>query len=140
MLNRKAQSTMEFSAVVIVVIGALLVISTYVKRGIQGRWKAAVDDIGEQYDPAYMNTRVTHVITGTTTTTITTREADAGRIWTEREDVTDGSESRFGYTRVGSRALSQSSCGSQDDATDEDDDDNDGDGGDDDGNGDDSGG
>lgn len=32
-------------------IATLITMQGYIKRGFQGRWKSAVDDLGEQYDP-----------------------------------------------------------------------------------------
>lgn len=113
-LLKKAQSSAEFAALVIVVFGALLAMSVYVKRGIQGRWKAAVDDLGEQYDPAYMNTRVMHVMTSNTQTSITTRSAGPRRVWTLREDVTEGTESRFGHIQIGTRVTQQAPSAAED--------------------------
>ena len=51
----KGQSTLEYAILVIVVIAALLTISAYVKKGIQGRAKSATDDIGGQYEPNNTN-------------------------------------------------------------------------------------
>jgi len=59
-LNKKrqrGQSTVEYAILIIIVIGALLSIQVYIKRGIQGRLKSASDDIGEQYSPG--NTNIT---------------------------------------------------------------------------------
>ena len=47
--RKKGQSTLEYAILIIIIIGALLSIQVYIKRGIQGRWKAAVDDLGEQF-------------------------------------------------------------------------------------------
>lgn len=58
--KRKAQSTMEYAVLIIIVIGALLSIQQYLKRGLQGRMRQAADDIGDQYSVGNMNmTRVT---------------------------------------------------------------------------------
>ena len=58
--KRKAQSTLEYAVLIIIVIGALLSIQTYIKRGVQGRLRQASDDIGDQYSAGNMNqTRVT---------------------------------------------------------------------------------
>lgn len=46
----KAQSMLEYTILLIIIIAALLTMQVYMKRGIQGRWKQAVDDLGEQYD------------------------------------------------------------------------------------------
>ena len=60
--KRKAQSTLEYAVLIIIVIGALLSIQVYIKRGIQGRLRSAADDIGEQYSVGNMNVMtVTHV-------------------------------------------------------------------------------
>jgi hypothetical protein len=57
----KGQSTLEYAVLIIIVIGALLSIQVYIKRGIQGRMRSATDDIGDQYAPG--NTNVTKVMT-----------------------------------------------------------------------------
>jgi len=49
--NKKAQSTLEYAILIIIIIGALLALQTYVKRGIQGKLKTTADDIGDQYSP-----------------------------------------------------------------------------------------
>lgn len=56
----KAQSILEYSVVIIVIIAALLSMQVYIKRGMQGRWKEAVDQVGEQYDPSTTKGIVTH--------------------------------------------------------------------------------
>ena len=56
--KRKAQSTIEYVVLVIIIIGALITIQVYIKRGIQGRMKQATDDIGDQFSPG--NTNVIH--------------------------------------------------------------------------------
>ena len=51
MLNRKGQSTLEYALIIAVVVGGLLLMQHYVKRGYAGRLKSASDEMGEQYDP-----------------------------------------------------------------------------------------
>ncbi len=53
--KKKAQSTLEYAVLIIIVIGALLSIQQYLKRGIQGRLRQASDDIGDQYSVGNMN-------------------------------------------------------------------------------------
>jgi len=53
--KKKAQSSLEYAILIIIVLGALLSIQVYIKRGIQGRLKSATDDIGEQYKAGGMN-------------------------------------------------------------------------------------
>ena len=55
-LNQKrGQSTLEYAVLIVVIIGALLTIQVYIKRGIQGRLKSAADDIGDQYSDGNTN-------------------------------------------------------------------------------------
>lgn len=59
-LNKKrksGQSTLEYAILIVIIIGALLSIQVYIKRGVQGRLKSATDDIGDQFSPG--NTNVT---------------------------------------------------------------------------------
>lgn len=53
--KKKAQSTLEYAVLIIIVIGALLSIQVYIKRGIQGRLRSAADDIGDQYSVGNWN-------------------------------------------------------------------------------------
>ena len=61
-LNQKrGQSTLEYAVLIVVIIGALLTIQFYIKRGVQVRLKSAADDIGDQYSDGNMNEiRSTH--------------------------------------------------------------------------------
>ena len=49
--NRRGQSTVEIAVLVAVIIGALLAMQIYVKRGAMGRYRDASDQIGEQFTP-----------------------------------------------------------------------------------------
>jgi cytoskeletal protein RodZ len=50
--KRKGQSTLEFTILIIIIIGALLSIQVYIKRAVQGSLKSAADDISqEQFTP-----------------------------------------------------------------------------------------
>ena len=53
--RKKGQSTLEYAVLIIIIIGALLSIQVYIKRGIQGRMKGAADDIGDQFSPGNTN-------------------------------------------------------------------------------------
>ncbi|MFH1360162.1 MAG: hypothetical protein ABIJ41_03895 [Candidatus Omnitrophota bacterium] len=53
--KKKAQSTVEYAVLIIIIIGALLSIQVYIKRGVQGRLKSAADDIGDQFSPGRTN-------------------------------------------------------------------------------------
>jgi hypothetical protein len=62
----KGQSTLEYAVLIIIVIGALLSIQVYIKRGIQGRLKSASDDIGDQFSVGNTNLRSTTIVVGNT--------------------------------------------------------------------------
>ena len=47
---RKAQSTLEYAALIAVVVGALVAMQVYLKRGIEGKLRSNADDIGTQFD------------------------------------------------------------------------------------------
>ncbi len=58
----KGQSTLEYAILIIIIIGALLSIQVYIKRGVQGRLKGAADDIGDQFSPGNTNV-IKHMVT-----------------------------------------------------------------------------
>ena len=64
--RKKGQSTLEYAVLIIIIIGALLSIQVYIKRGIQGRLKGAADDIGDQLSVG--NTNVTQTMTTSSVT------------------------------------------------------------------------
>lgn len=72
---RKAQASLEYAALIGVVVGAIILMSTYMKRSMQGNLRSASDEIGDQYDfddggyfysSTLNNQEVTYSVTGTT--------------------------------------------------------------------------
>lgn len=68
MLNKKGQNTAEYAILIALVIGAVLAMQTYVKRGIQGRVRDEVVDMAkgtealgttQQYEPYYLDSTST---------------------------------------------------------------------------------
>ena len=53
--QKRGQSTLEYAVLIVIIIGALLAIQVYIKRGVQGRLKSAADDIGDQYSDGNTN-------------------------------------------------------------------------------------
>lgn len=45
----RAQGTLEYVILVVVIITALLTMQVYIKRSIQGRLRSSADDIGDQF-------------------------------------------------------------------------------------------
>jgi uncharacterized protein (UPF0333 family) len=87
-LNKKAQSTLEYAVIIAVVVGALLAMQAYIKRGISGRLRTASDDIGEQFSAGYSN------ITLSTNTTMSTNETATGGALPLTTTVTTQSQNR----------------------------------------------
>ena len=63
--RKKAQSTLEYVILIILVVAALLTMQIYVKRGIQGRLRSSADDIGEQFSTAGNMTVITNTFART---------------------------------------------------------------------------
>ena len=83
--RKKGQSTLEYAILIIIIIGALLSIQVYIKRGIQGRLKQAADDIGDQFSVG--NTNVV-TVTSSTSKTIETFESGASTSKLRDDEVT----------------------------------------------------
>lgn len=99
----KGQSSVEYTILFIVVVASLLAIQSYTKRGIQGRWKGAVDGLGDQYDPRTAITNVRHTLTSSSNTQIIAQDVPAGDgFWTSRTDRSISTETKIGDTIVGS--------------------------------------
>ena len=64
--QRRGQSTLEYAVLIVIIIGALLTIQVYIKRGVQGRLHQAADDIGDQFSVGNTNvlkTTLKHSVT-----------------------------------------------------------------------------
>lgn len=104
--HSRGQSTLEYAILVTIVIGALIAMQIYVKRGFQGRWKSTVDDFGEQYDPRTVNSLINYSLVSNTDTTIEafpSRDTTTGAqgFTTNRTDITSSFETKQGNTVVG---------------------------------------
>ncbi|MCD4780105.1 MAG: hypothetical protein K8S27_06095 [Candidatus Omnitrophica bacterium] len=99
--NKKAQSVLEYTSIIVILLGAFVGISNYYKRGIQGRWKAAVDGLGDQYDPRLGNTSLLYTLEHNTNTQLITVDDPTG-YWSRRRDMTVSTERKIGYEGVAS--------------------------------------
>ncbi len=97
--HKKGQSLVEYSIVCIIIMAVFVAMKSYIKRGMQGRWKQAVDDFGDQYDPRYVNSVVTHQLTSSSNTTISIAPAEGG-YYTNRKDESHTVEERSGDIRI----------------------------------------
>ena len=99
MYKKKGQSSIEFSTLIIILLAVFLAVGTYFKRGVQGRWKSAADDLADQYDPLTADTNITYTLTSDTDTRLTTIDDTKG-VWTTRTDNTNSIESKSGFLQV----------------------------------------
>src|SRR3989338_10983536 len=98
--GRQGQTILEYIVLIIIVLGALLAIQFYFKRGLQGRWKAAMDDMGDQYDPRVADTSIRHTLVQNSMTSIIVLN-DADGYWTQRTDESVSTERKEGSASVG---------------------------------------
>ncbi len=98
--SKRAQTIVEYALVISIVIGAFIAAGAYVKRGLSGRWKQSVDDLGDQYDPRYSNADILYTTNVNSVTSITTINA-AGGFWSMRQDVSNSLDRKSGFSSVG---------------------------------------
>jgi hypothetical protein len=67
--NKSGQSTLEYAVIIAVVVGALLAIQIYMRRGVEGKMRDSTDKIGEQYSAGNMQAKYTTTQTGDQVTT-----------------------------------------------------------------------
>src|SRR5208283_2259260 len=102
MHNRKGQTILEYTVVLVIILGVLVAMKDYIKRGIQGRWKSATDDFGDQYSPNSVNSDILYStqVNGNTYVTATngTFNDDQGQTiqgqWTSRVDYSSAVETK----------------------------------------------
>ena len=109
MRNRKGQTILEYTVIVIIILGVMIAMKDYIKRGIQGRWKSATDDFGEQYDPQSVNSNIVYATQVNSDSIVTVTNGgysgnssalEQGQ-WTNRLDLTNSVETKTGSTQVG---------------------------------------
>ena len=90
----RAQSTLEYAMIIAVVVGGLIAMQIYMKRGVEGKLRESTDDIGYQFDAEKTTfdhtlkrpgTSVQTITGGVTTSSIT----DGERTETRTETVSE---------------------------------------------------
>ncbi len=70
-LNKKGQNTLEYAVVIAVIVAALIAMSSYIKRGVQGKLRDSSNDIGDQFSPqTTSSTSLTSITQGHSVETI----------------------------------------------------------------------
>lgn len=100
-MKRRAQSTIEYAILIMISIAALLSMTVYVKRAIQGHGRSIADDLGEQYDPRHTTSSITTTHTGSTTTLTDQFEEGGMVVSTSTTDVAADDISRTGTENIG---------------------------------------
>ena len=98
--KNRGQSSLEYAILLILLMAAFLAAQNYVKRGVQGRWKDSVDQLGEQYDPRTADTDIIQTMSSSTNTSIVTMNSVSGW-WTRRVDNSTSTETKKGHATVG---------------------------------------
>jgi Flp pilus assembly pilin Flp len=111
MRNRKGQTILEYTVILIIILGVAIAMKDYVKRGVQGRWKSSSDDLGDQYDPQYVNSNIMYSTQGNSQSVVTVvngiNNNNAGSsgstlgLWTNRVDTSNSVETKTGSTQIG---------------------------------------
>lgn len=96
----RGQSTIEYTLLIVAVIGALLAMQVYFKRGVQGRLRENVEDIGKQYDPDTAVSNYTMSASSNSTTEITSAEENS-KIKTTTKTDTDSESTMHGTETIG---------------------------------------
>jgi Flp pilus assembly pilin Flp len=106
----RGQTILEYTVILIIILGVLVAMKDYVKRGIQGRWKSSADDIGDQYDPQSVNANITYATTVNSQSVVTAENGTSTTggngttidgFWTNRVDYSNSVETKTGYSQVG---------------------------------------
>ncbi len=106
----RGQTILEYTVILIIILGVMIAMKDYVKRGIQGRWKSSADDFGDQYDPQFINANITYA-TQVNAQSIVTAENGSSNSgingttvdgqWTNRVDISNSLETKEGFSQVG---------------------------------------
>jgi hypothetical protein len=100
-MGKRGQSLIEYAVLTIILLAAFFATQNYIKRGIQGRWKTSVDELGDQYDPRTTCSVVTSYSTSNANTVIAVVQDGSGK-YTSRVDTTQSVENKVANTAVGS--------------------------------------
>ena len=105
MRNRKGQTILEYTVIFIIILGVLIAMKDYIKRGVQGRWKSATDSFGDQYDPQHVDSFINYStqVNSISIAQVTNGDNNFGEQgqWTNRLDTSNSVETKTGFTMIG---------------------------------------
>lgn len=67
--RKRAQTTLEYAILICVIVGGLVAMQVYLKRGYQGKLKEGADSMGQQFSPG--NTTASYITNSFTNSTET---------------------------------------------------------------------
>lgn len=91
--KQKGQSVLEYAMIIAVVVAGLIAMQVYMKRGVQGKLRSSVDDIGAQFDAGNTNVTSHRSRTGTTVETVSSGVTNVSTGSGGEATTTSGSES-----------------------------------------------
>jgi len=101
--RKRGQGMLEYSLLIVIIIAAFITMQIYIKRGFQGRWKSAVDELGDQYDPNKTNSVFTYTMTQNGETHISIFRDTVNGVngyYTLRDDLSQVTENKQGMQRI----------------------------------------
>ena len=98
---KKGQSVLEYAVIIVAVVGSLIAMQAYIRKGLQGRLRSTADQLGEQYVPKHTVSDMT-ITQSSNTTTVTNITTDVtGEVNTTTNTFIDKvEESRQGWEKV----------------------------------------
>ena len=70
MRNRKGQSTIELTFVIVVVVAAIIGMSIFMKRSVMGKYKESGDQVGSQFTPENSTSQFNRTFAGSRNDTV----------------------------------------------------------------------
>lgn len=94
---------MEYVLLLVIIIGVVVAMGNYIKRSFSGRWKSALDSMGEQYDPRVAISNIQQDLVSTTNTEVTiVKDPVKGGYYTTRRDISSIIETKTGSITISS--------------------------------------
>ena len=110
LFNHKGQHLSEYALIFSLIFAALIAMQTYIKRGLQGRYRDATDIVGSalrtakgdsslalQYEPYYVESNI-NTTQGTTGNPNTVRQEEF--LGGSKKTTTDSTTTRTGYQKI----------------------------------------
>ena len=91
-LKRRAQTTLEYAVLIGVIVGGLVAMQIYLKRGWQGKLRDSADNMGGQFSPEHTEYSYT-----TTSNTVSSETLNAG---TSTTNITAQNSNKSGSETV----------------------------------------